>query len=113
MQRIIMVSMLLVLSLISLVPRGVALAWQGPANLLHNPGFEGDYHSWSGIPEVYVAQTVFDFCKGSHVAQVFSEQYMQVAYFNTKGSAVFFILEENKLQTFLFSDYKGAFCFSF
>jgi len=55
MQRMMMLSTLLVLSLISLVPGGVAHAWQGPANLLNNPSFEGDYFSWSGIPEVYVA----------------------------------------------------------
>ncbi|MCA9980116.1 MAG: hypothetical protein KDD89_04770, partial [Anaerolineales bacterium] len=31
-----------------------AVAQDGP-NLLRNPGFEGDYFAWSGIPEVQVA----------------------------------------------------------
>ena len=48
--------------LTSLILLGLALSLAGspvqaqaPANLLRNPGFEGDYFAWSGIPEIQVA----------------------------------------------------------
>jgi LysM repeat protein len=50
-----------VLTLVSLavllLPAGSrpAAGAQAPANLLRNPGFEGNYGPWSGIPEVQVA----------------------------------------------------------
>jgi hypothetical protein len=55
MRRIMLVSMLLIITLISLVPEGVVFALQVPTNLLTNPNFEGDYYAWSGIAEAQVA----------------------------------------------------------
>ncbi len=55
MQRILYTLLLLMMPLVSLGPVRFARAWQGPANLLQNPGFEGDYYPWFGINEVQVA----------------------------------------------------------
>jgi hypothetical protein len=53
--RCMLIAVALVLLLTDLGPREPALAWQGSGNLLENPGFEGAFYAWRGMPEIQVA----------------------------------------------------------
>jgi LysM repeat protein len=54
MPRMLLALVLLVAMLMTLLQGPAALALQ-PANLLKNPGFEGEFHAWSGLQAVNVA----------------------------------------------------------